>query len=130
MSKEDIRENIALIYLKSISRGVILSIILLLITALVFHYTNWDPKHVDTVTFIITVLSIVYASIYGCFKIKSKGYLHGGIIGLLYMVVIAMVSLFVQKGNINFKGLIIMLVMALVIGVFSGLIGIILSDRN
>ncbi|WDC83643.1 TIGR04086 family membrane protein [Caloramator sp. mosi_1] len=97
MSKQDIKENITMIYLKSIIRGIILSILLLLITAIVFHYSNLDPKHIDTVTFIITVLSIVYASLYGCFKIKTKGYLHGGVIGILYMVVVGMVSLFVQK---------------------------------
>ncbi|GIW49044.1 MAG: hypothetical protein KatS3mg079_520 [Caloramator sp.] len=129
MSKQDIKENIPIIYLKSIIRGIILSIVLLLITAVVFHYSNLDPKHIDTVTFIITVLSIVYASLYGCFKIKTKGYLHGGIIGILYMVVVGMVSLFVQKGNIHFKGLVIMLIMSLAIGIFSGLIGIILADR-
>ncbi|MBZ4662503.1 MAG: family rane protein [Caloramator sp.] len=129
MSKQDIKENIPIIYLKSIIRGIILSIVLLLITAVVFHYSNLDPKHIDTVTFIITVLSIVYAALYGCFKIKTKGYLHGGIIGILYMVVVGMVSLFVQKGNIHFKGLVIMLIMSLVIGIFSGLIGIILADR-
>ncbi|MCX7695148.1 MAG: TIGR04086 family membrane protein [Caloramator sp.] len=129
MSKQDVKENIPIIYLKSIIRGIILSIVLLLITAIVFHYSNLDPKHIDTVTFIITVLSIVYASLYGCFKIKTKGYLHGGVIGVLYMVVVGMVSLFVQKGNIHFRGLIIMLIMSLAIGIFSGLIGIILADK-
>lgn len=130
MSKDDIKENVALVYLKSLIRGVILSIVLLLVTAIVFHFSNLDPTHIDTVTFIITVLSIVYAAIYGSFKIKSKGYLHGGIIGLLYMIVVAMISLFVQKGNIHYKGLIIMMIMSLVIGIFSGMIGILLGDRQ
>lgn len=130
MSKDDIKENVALVYLKALIRGVILSIVLLLVTAIVFHFSNLDPTYIDTVTFIITVLSIVYAAIYGSFKIKSKGYLHGGIIGLLYMIVVAMISLFVQKGNIHYKGLIIMMIMSLVIGIFSGMIGILLGDRQ
>lgn len=130
MSKDDIKENVALVYLRALIRGVVLSIVLLLVTALVFHFSNLDPAHIDTVTFIITVLSIVYAAVYGSFKIKSKGYLHGGIIGTLYMVVVAMISLFIQKGNINYKGLFIMLIMALVIGIFSGMIGILLGDRQ
>ncbi|MCX7951810.1 MAG: hypothetical protein N2594_07655, partial [Clostridiales bacterium] len=60
MSKEDIKENLALIYLRALIRGVVLSIVLLLVTALVFHFSNLDPGHIDTVTFIITALSIVY----------------------------------------------------------------------
>jgi putative membrane protein (TIGR04086 family) len=125
--KEKSNEKLFVIYAKALARGVILSVILLLFASLVFYFTNLNEAFMNTAVWVITVLSICYASIYGTRKIGVKGFLHGAVIGVLYIVVLAIIAFLVEKGQVNILSYVVMLVMSIVVGMLSGMIGMILK---
>lgn len=127
--KED-KEKLYVIYLKAVMRGIALSIVLLLITSLVFFFSNLDQNYMKTIVWIITIISICYASIYGSYKIGSKGFLHGALIGGIYIILIAIIALLAERGGLNFKSYIIMFIMSLIIGSLAGMIGITIVSKD
>ncbi|MCX7885425.1 MAG: TIGR04086 family membrane protein [Caloramator sp.] len=127
--KED-KEKLYVVYLKSVIRGIVLSIILLLIASLVFFFSSLNQEYMKTVVWIITILSICYASIYGAFKIGNKGFIHGAFIGGIYIIIMAIIALLSEKGNLNMRAYIIMFVMSLVIGSLAGMIGIVIGNKD
>lgn len=123
------KDSVFIIYCKALFRGLILSIILLIITAVIFYFTKVDNSYIDTAGWIINILGICFSSIYGAGKIGNKGFIHGALIGILYIAVIFLISLI--TGGINVSGLSILIkfVMALIVGALSGMIGIVISGN-
>jgi putative membrane protein (TIGR04086 family) len=117
------REKLYFLYLKALLRGIILSVLLLIITACVFYYSSLDEKLMGSIVWIITVLGICYTSIFGSYKIGSRGLIHGIFLGMLYIIILGIIALLAENGAINFVSYLIMLVMSMVIGAFSGIIG-------
>lgn len=128
--KEDSGDKTYVVYLKSLIRGIILSIILLIIGSVIFYFANLSEGYMKTFIWIMTVMSICYSSIYGTMKIGRKGYLHGGAIGGIYTIVLSIVAFLAEKGQLNFKTYIILFIMSLVVGGLSGMIGMILNNRD
>lgn len=124
---EESRDKIYFVYLKSITRGVVLSVLLLLISAFVFYYTSLDEKYMSNVVWIITVLGICYSGIFGSHKIGSKGLIHGMAIGVIYIALLGVIALLAENGDINLISYIIMFAMAVIIGGLSGMIGVMLG---
>lgn len=130
MYEKDDKEKLYVVYLKSVIRGIVLSIILLLIASLVFFFSSLNQEYMKTVVWVITILSICYASIYGALKIGSKGFMHGAFIGGIYIIIMAVIALLSEKGNLNMRAYIIMFVMSLVIGSLAGMIGIVIGNKD
>lgn len=128
--KDESREKLYILYLKSILRGIVLSIILLLAASLVFFFTSLNQEYMKTAVWIITILSICYASIYGTYKIGSRGFIHGALIGMIYTVIIAVIAILAERGQLNMRAYLIMLIMSLVIGALAGMIGIVLNNKD
>lgn len=125
--KDKSNEKLVIVYSKALARGVIFSLVLLLAASLIFYFTNLSEGFMNTAVWIITVLSICYASIYGTRKIGVKGFLHGAVIGVLYIVVLAIVAFLVEKGQVNILSYLVMLCMSIIVGMLSGMIGMILK---
>lgn len=123
-------DKMSIIYAKSVIRGILLSIILLILGALVFYFTSLNQDYIETFVWIVSILSICYASIYGTFKIGHKGFIHGAILGAIYTAVIAIIAILAERGQLDMKSYLIMLVMSIVIGALSGMIGITLSGKK
>lgn len=121
--------NLLKTYLKSVARGVLLSVILLVIGALVFYFSNLNQDYMQTFIWIVTIISICYAGIYGAYKIGRRGFLHGALIGILYIVLLAFVAILAERGHLNMRTYTIMFLMSLVIGSLSGMIGVTLSGK-
>jgi putative membrane protein (TIGR04086 family) len=125
--KEKSNERLYIVYAKALARGVILSIVLLLAASLIFYFTDLKEEFMNTAVWLITVISICYASIYGTRKIGVKGFLHGAVIGVLYIVVLAVIAFLAEKGQVNMLSYLIMLIMSIIVGMLSGMIGMILK---
>lgn len=121
---EESREKIYFVYLKAITRGIVLSVLLLLVAAFVFYYTSLNEKYMSNIVWIITVLGICYSSIFGSYKIGSKGIIHGIVIGMVYIALLGLIALLSEKGNVNVTSYIIMFTMSTIIGALSGMIGV------
>jgi putative membrane protein (TIGR04086 family) len=117
-------EKLYFVYLKAIIRGIVLSVVLLLITSFAFYFTNLSEKYMSSAIWVITVLGICYASIFGANRIGEKGVLHGIILGIIYICILGIVGLLSETGEINYISYAIMLSMGIVIGGMAGALGI------
>lgn len=123
-------EKLYITYIKAVSRGIMISILLILVIAAIFYFTSLSEEFLDTAIWIVTIVSICYSSIYGAFKIASRGYLHGAAIGALYMILRTIIAILAEKGQLNLKAYLVSFIMAIVIGALSGMIGIIISNKD
>lgn len=128
-NKSENGEKIYIIYLKAVGRGLLMSIILLLITALVFYLSRLNQSYMNTIVWIILILSIAYTGIYASGQIASKGYLHGAICGMIYIVLVDLIGVLYSNGHSSVTSYVIMGVMALVIGALSGMIGMMINNN-
>ncbi|KRQ87516.1 hypothetical protein ABG79_00855 [Caloramator mitchellensis] len=132
MSKKeiDLKENLAKIYAKAVLRGIILSLVLLVVMSAVSYLTKLDEGYMSTITWVIAVISISYAAIYGTLRIGKKGFLHGALIGAIYVVLMFLFSFLADKGELDVRGFIIKLMMAIVVGALAGMIGMVIKGSD
>lgn len=80
------------IYGYGLMRGYIISLLLFLIGAILITYTSMGESTIPLITSAIMIIGIVYSSIYCSVHFKMKGWLHGGIIGLIYVLILILLS--------------------------------------
>lgn len=116
-----------------IIKGSLLSIILtticLIIFSIILAYTNIPESTMVPVITIITAISILIGSIISVSRIEKKGILNGAFVGLIYILIIYVISSIV-KGNfgININS-VILIVSAIVAGMLGGIIGVNIKNR-
>ena len=109
---------------KSIAFSVVLTLVLLFAYSVLLSYTNVPETTIPIAIIFISGLSIFGFSIIGMLKIKNNGIIHGGIIGLIYMLIIYLLSSIVQTGfNLNVYS-IIMIIAGILCGMIGGIIGV------
>lgn len=118
------RSNNCLPAIEGVIRGFIITVILLLIFAVVMTFIEVSSGVSYIVYLVTTIVSIMYASIYAVRKIGERGWLIGIIVTLLYLFILYIVSII--SGNSAVIGMdgIKRLVLALMVGALSGMIGI------
>ena len=110
--------------IKGVGISLIASLILLIIFSLVLTYTNIQENTINPVIMIITALSILIGSSIGNKRIKKNGLINGGIVGLIYIVIIYLVSSILNwKFSLNVQSL-IMILIAIAFGILGGIIGV------
>ncbi len=114
--------------IKSVLRGLLISygfaVILFLILAAVVTYTNFPESAVNVVITVITVLSIIIAGASVARRARTKGWLHGAAMGVLYVVILYLIGAVTLNG-LNFGlNVVSMLISGFVFGAFGGIIGI------
>ncbi|ENK1243052.1 TIGR04086 family membrane protein [Clostridium sporogenes] len=109
---------------QGILRAVILTVIMLLLFAVVLTFTDVSEKISSIIYLLITILSIMYGTIYSVRKINKKGWLIGLVISIIYMVIIYIIS--IVSGNTLTFGTdrFIRILLALILGMLSGMLGI------
>ena len=115
--------NIARIFKGSIL-SIVITLVLLLIYSLVLTLTSIAESTINTVTIIITCISILIGSSFSTIKIKQKGIINGGLVGLTYILVVYLFSSIVQTGFVLNTGAIIIMVASIVAGMLGGIIGV------
>ena len=123
------REKLYFVYLKALSRGIILSVLLILIAAFVFYYTDLNESLMSSIVWVITILGICYTCIFGSYKIGSRGLINGICLGIIYILLLGLIAMLAEKGGINSMSFVIMLGMSMVIGGICGVIGTMLSSK-
>ena len=94
------------------------TLVLLCIYSFILTFTNVSEKTMATCTIIITCMSILIGSSASMVKIKKAGIINGGLIGLIYMIVIYLFSSVLQTGfNLNVNSMII-----IVCGILAGMV--------
>ncbi|MCK9444623.1 MAG: TIGR04086 family membrane protein [Tissierellaceae bacterium] len=119
---------IKLIYL---GKGLILSFIITGVSILVFSvllaYTKIGEGIIPLVNTIVLMLSIAIGSIYLSAKIKEKGWINGGILGIAYYLILLILGLGFVRPMLSEVFLVSRLIISAVSGVIGGIIGINIS---
>lgn len=110
--------------LKGIIIAYIVTIPAFIIFAFLLTYTNVPQKYISTVVVVVTMLSLLTAGIVSTRKLKSKGWLNGGIVGLIYMVLLYILKSFVFKDYVMDGHILVMFVIGLLTGSIGGIVGI------
>lgn len=109
---------------KGVLLAFIISIVLLVLYGILLTITSISEASMPTAVMIVTMLSIALAGIYTAIKVKSKGWLNGALVGLIYMVILFLLSLIFKTGISFDKFILFRMFMGFVIGALSGVIGI------
>ena len=118
------KKSIYLPAAEGVLRGFIITVVLLLLFAVIMTFVDVSGKVSSIFYLVTTILSIMYGSIYAVRKIKKRGWLVGVIVTILYLLVLYIVS--IVSGNSSVIGVdrITRLLLALLVGALSGMIGI------
>ena len=117
--------------IKNVIKGTIISIVttllLFLVFALLLTYTNISETTIFPVIVVITGISILLGSSLGNIKIRKNGLLNGGLIGLIYMLVLYFISsCFLGDFSLNSNSF-ILIIAAIFAGMLGGIIGVNIS---
>ena len=117
-------------FIKKIFKGVLISLVvsfvLLAILAIVLTYTSVSENTIVPVIIVVTGISILVGTILESRKIVKNGIWLGGIIGLVYVLILYIISSLLNADfSINTQSFILILV-----AIFSGMIGGIIGVNN
>ena len=117
-------------FIKKIFKGVLISLVvsfvLLAIFAIVLTYTSVSENTIVPVIIVVTGISILVGNILESRKIVKNGIGLGGIIGLVYVLILYIISSLLNADfSINMQSFILILV-----AIFSGMIGGIIGVNN
>lgn len=104
--------------------SILITLILLFIYAILLTSTNIPESTMSVVVITITGISILIGSSISSFKIKKRGIVNGGLVGLIYIITIYLISSIAFIGfSMNITS-IVMLIVAIVTGMIGGIIGV------
>lgn len=110
--------------LKGVLISIILTIIFLLIFSIVLTYTDVKESTMSPVIVVITALSLIIGSSVANMKISKNGILNGAIIGLIYFVIIYIISSVVNREFSLTGASFIMIGAGILCGILGGIIGV------
>lgn len=102
----------------------ILTVIFLVISSAIFAYTNIDDRHLQTFVFGIILLSNLIGSTLLSRKMKEKGLIYGGSFGIVYCLILYLITSLAFNGFAFSNTLVIYLVISAVSGIVGGVIGV------
>lgn len=110
--------------LKGSITAIVITLISLVIFSMVLANTNINENTIIPVIIAVTAISILIGSIISVSKISKKGLLNGALVGLIYIAIIYLLSSMVN-GNFSFDfNSLIIIISAIIAGMFGGIIGV------
>lgn len=115
---------VGMVMLKGLLRSLLLSGGIILMITMVMFFTPLPELIVPYIVVVGMLLSIIYGSMYVGRKVNSKGWLRGGITGLLYIVVVVILSYLFQLQPETGLSLLSRLFLGFSFGCIGGILGI------
>jgi putative membrane protein (TIGR04086 family) len=110
--------------IKGIGIAYFITIPLFMVFAFFLTYMDFPEKFLPTAVIITTLISLIVAGWSSTLKVRSRGWLNGGIIGLVYMVILFIASSLVYRDCSINTHVIIMFVIGMITGSIGGILGI------
>lgn len=110
--------------LKSIIISYAFTFIVFAVFAALITYTGFSETYIDTVVIITTVLSIIISGMAVSVGARSRGWLNGGIGGVVYMFVLTLLGMMFQDDAFFGMRDVLMLLIGFVLGAVGGIVGI------
>ena len=110
--------------LKGVGIAFVLTLVLVFIYSVILTYTNIAESTIYPVVLFITAVSILISSSISTIKIKKNGIINGGAIGLIYILILYVISSVVNTGfAINLSALAI-IGASVAGGMLGGIVGV------
>ena len=123
INSEDTKSNFIRV-IKGSAFAVVLTLILLLIYSAFLTYTKLNESTMPVFIIGITAISILIGSLMSSVNIRKNGIVNGALVGLIYIVVIYLLSSIATKTfSLNMYS-IIMIIVSTFAGAIGGIIGV------
>ena len=116
--------------IKGLAISVIFSLVAIFIFAIIISYTNFSENGVAPVMIGIVATSILIGTAVSTWKLTKNGILNGGLVGLLYMLILYLVSSSLGTGFALNTNAIIMMLLGIIAGMIGGIIGVNSGNRK
>ena len=123
LNKNELKQNMIRIGKGSVI-SILITLALLFLFSIILTFTTVNENTIMPVVIIITSVSILIGSSISTLKIKKKGMINGGIVGLIYIVTIYVLSSISGAGFSLGLNSIIMAISAIIAGMIGGIIGV------
>ena len=110
--------------LKSLALSFIFTLVLVLIVSILLTYTPLKESRIPLLNTIIMIISITVGSIYIAIIIGDRGWLNGGLVGILYFLILVLLNYLFIKPFVFDVYSISKFFISLVTGIIGGMIGI------
>lgn len=114
--------------LSRVLKGLILSFLITLPCflgfALFLTYTDFPEKYTFIAVLITTVISVLTASAYSTRNVKSKGWMNGCVVGVLYVAILYLASSIVFMNFAIDVQVLLTVVIGAIVGCLGGIFGI------
>ena len=116
------------IYLgKGLLLAFIMTLVLILTSSLLLTFTSIKEGRMALLNTIVMIISITTGSVYVAGKVKEKGWINGGILGISYYLILLMLSFVLLKPFTLDVFSITKLFLTAITGIIGGIIGINIS---
>lgn len=109
---------------KSVLIAYIITFILTLIYAILLSYTDISESTIPTCMFVINIFSVFIASSIAVIKIKENGLKNGGLVGLMYIIIMYLLSSLTSVGFAVSGYAISTIIFNILLGMVGGIIGV------
>ena len=117
-------------FLKALLLAFGLTLLIFFVCSLLLTYTGLAEKSIPFIVIITVVLSTALAGALHAKTTNQKGYLNGALIGIVYVLVLYIISL-LTAGRFYFNPyILILLAIGIFSGAFGGILGINLSGKR
>lgn len=111
-------------YSISLLISFLVAIVLLIITSMIFAYTNISDKHLETFVLGIVMLSVLIGSTILLKKLKERGLLFGAIFGFIFCLIVYLINVLAFSGFFVSNTLGIYFAICILSGIIGGVIGV------
>ncbi len=122
-NNDNLKANIIRI-IKGSLLSIIVSVIFLIVFAMLLTYTSLSENTITPIVLAIVGLSILLGSYLSTKKINKKGILNGAMVGIIYMLILYIISSVIfMDFSINASS-IIMIICGIIAGIIGGIVGV------
>ena len=112
----------------TMGKGILVSYIITIpcffVFAFITTYTSFPEKLITPAVVITTIISILVASSISTRNLRSRGWLNGSLVGLVYMVILYLLSSIIFSNFVIDRYVITMAVIGILTGTIGGVLGI------
>jgi putative membrane protein (TIGR04086 family) len=110
--------------MKGLLASYIITIPVFMLLALILANTDFPQRLVSSAVVVTTVISVLTAGFVSTKGVRNKGWLNGGIVGLIYMVILYLISSLIYNDFTIDKYVITMTTIGIISGSIGGIVGI------
>ncbi len=110
--------------LKGLLTSVIITILAFILLSLILANTDFPQRLITPAVVVTTIISVLTAGSVSTRGIRNKGWLNGSIVGLIYMIILYLISSLVYNNYNIDRYVITMTAIGILAGAIGGILGI------